>query len=341
MKRCRIQTEDSTMRRLLCFLFVLSHAAPALGFSGFDDDCGCSGQSVVLNDETRDALELWESQQVWDRPTLLASNVSAIIRSDFGDFTSQRVLLDPLREANAMRENLNLFEEIITHSISTASSDTLTIEEKIRRIGIEHMGNHDKKDTMCRQISDPDSIGGKSFIRTLRFKRISFEQVFRLLRCPIRSSDYNLCKKPDAEEPDPSGTPTCGDIFLMAAINPATARTFVYIMDSFKELDREARFLPQVLQCKRKVKFYYEETGVSKTRCLTFREWIKNREVFFIHRYPRDTDSQRAFHELYYAIYHQGSPFHLQPDESPPSRAFCEQYTTLSCQEDLPERNAW
>ena len=336
------------MRRLLCFLFVLSHAVPALGFSGFDDDCGCSGQSVVLNDETRDALEIWESQQVWDRPTLLASNVSAIIRSDFGDFTSQRVLFDPLREANAMRENLNLFEEIITHSISTASSDTLTIEERRRileekriRMGIRHMADHDKKDTMCRQISHPDSIGGKRFIRTLRFKRISFEQIFRLLRCPIKSPNYNLCKRPDAEERDPSGIPYCGDIFLMAAINPATARTFVYIMDSFKELDREARFLPQVLQCKRKVKFYDKEKGTVKTRCLTFREFLKNREVFLIHRYPRDTEAQRAFHELYYAIYHRGSPFHLQPDESPPSRAFCEQYTTLSCQEDLPERNAW
>ena len=328
------------MRRLLCFLFVLSHAVPAFGFSGFDDDCGCSGQSVVLNDETREALEIWESQQVWDRPTLLESNVSAIIRSDFGDFTSQRVLFDPLREANAMRENLNLFEEIITHSISTASSDTLTIEEKRRRIGIRHMADHDKKDTMCRQISHPDSIGGKSFIRTLRFKRISFEQIFRLLRCPIKSSDYNLCKSPDAEERDPSGIPSCGDIFLLAAINPTTAKTFVYIMDSLVELDREARFLPQVLQCKRKVHFYYEETGVSKMRCVTFKEHIKNQILFFYYRYPDDSESRQAFHEIYHDL-DLRKYFDLQPDESPPSRAFCEQYTTLSCQEDLPDRNAW
>ena len=115
------------MRRLLCFFFVFSSLTPAVAVS---DECGCSGQSVVLNDETRDALERWEAKQVWDRPTLLTSNVSAIIRSDFGDFTSQRVLSAPLSAANAMRENLNLFEEITTHSIATASSDTLTIEEE-------------------------------------------------------------------------------------------------------------------------------------------------------------------------------------------------------------------
>ena len=174
----------STMRRLLCFFFVFSSLTPAVAVS---DDCGCSGQSVVLNDETREVLERWEAQQVWDRPTLLTSNVSAIIKSNFGDFTSQRVLSDPLRETNATRGNL--FEEITTHSIATASRKTYTKEEKealLAKARERYITNHKTRALMCRQFlsSDPNLV--REFAETLKLKRISIEKVFLNLRCPHR-----------------------------------------------------------------------------------------------------------------------------------------------------------
>ena len=330
------------MRRLLCFFFVFSSLTPAVAVS---EDCGCSGQSVVLNDETRDALERWEAQQVWDRPTLLASNVSAIIRSDLGYPTSQRVLFAPLSAANTMRENLNLFEEITTHSIATASSDTLTREERIEKILAEryNLTNHRIKSLMCKRFlsSDPELV--REFVEPLKLKRISIEQVFFYLKCPIESEYYTLCQNPnipDDKKRNALDISLCGDIFFLASFYSNSANSLFLIIDDLIEHDREQRFLPKILQCKRLTRtFYNKETDQMETRCLPLVDIVQNNLSYHMIKYPHSTGSIKAFMRTKRAF--NRDYFKLLPDESPPTKEFCQKYANLSCHEDLPDRNAW
>ena len=338
------ETEGSTMRRLLCFFFVFSSLTPAVAVS---DDCGCSGQSVVLNDETRDALERWEAQQVWERPTLLASNVSAIIRSDFGDFTSQRGPSDPLSATNAMGGNL--FEEITTHSIATASSDTLNIEEMRKRIrerlkkrNEQYITNHFTRSLMCKHFLSSDPKRVRRFTETLKSKKISIEQVFLYLRCPIESSHYALCQNssiPDDRKRDGLDLPLCGDIFFLAAFYPAWADSLFIIIKSLIAHDSE-RFLPKILQCKRLTRtFYNKKRDQMETRCLPLIDIAENKLSYRMLKNPDDIASRNAFANITHAF--EKDYFKLLPDESPPTKEFCQKYATLSCHEDLPDRNAW
>ena len=335
------------MRRLLCFFFVFSSLTPAVAVS---DDCGCAGQSVVLNDETRDALERWVAQQVWDRPTLLASNVSAIIRRDLGYPTSQRVLSAPLSAANAMGGNL--FEEITTHSIATASSDTMTIEERrlrerirerLKKRNEQYIENHKTRALMCEQFLSSDPKRVRVFAETLKRKKISFEKVFLNLKCPISSDHYALCQNPtipDDKKRDWLNLPLCGDIFFLAAFYPAAADNLFMIMDALIAHDREQRFLPKILQCKRLTRtFYNKETDQMETRCLPLIDIVENNLSYQIIKYPDARSDITAFVGIMHAF--ERDYFKLLPDESPPTKEFCQKYATLFCHEDLPDRNAW
>ena len=340
------------MRRLLCFFFVFSSLTPAVAVS---DECGCSGQSVVLNDETRDALERWEAQQVWDRPTLLTSNVSAIIRSDLGYPTSQRVLFAPLSASNAMGGNL--LEEITSHSIATTSSDTMTIEERrlrerirerLKKRNEQYIENHKTRALMCKQFLSSDPKRVRIFAETLKRKKISFEKVFLNLKCPISSDRYALCQNPsipDDKKRDALDLPLCGDIFFLAAFYPAAANSLVTIIDALIAHDSE-RFLPKILQCKRLTRsFYNKERDRKGTRCLPLVDIVKNELSYRIIKDPgifsarsdrASIDALSRAEDVFNRDY-----FKLLPDESPPTKEFCQKYATLSCHEDLPDRNAW
>ena len=311
------------MRLFLCFLFVLGSEPSTPTFS---DDCGCAGDAKPF---------------VLDKS---ASNISAIISSDFGYPTSQRVLFGPLSAAHAMRENL--FEEITTHSIATASSDTLTREEmkkKLAELNERYITNHRTRALMCDQFlsSNPNTV--RKFAETLKRKKISLEKVFTNLKCPIESSDYALCQNPsilDDKKRDALGRPFCGDIFFLSAYYPGSADSLFEIIDSLIEHDSQNRFLPKVLQCKRLTRtFYNEETDQMETRCLPLVDIVENTLNYHITYNPDDKISIEAFAAIKHAF--KKDYFKLLPDESPPTKEFCQKYATLSCHEDLPDSNAW
>ena len=318
------------MRLFSCFFFVfssfvVSHSTSALAFS---DDCGCAGDAKPL------ALDK------------SASNVSAIILSDFGYPTSQRVLLAPLSAAQAMRGNL--FEEITAHSIATASSDRKTptkeeIKKMLAKTGERYITNHKTKALMCIQALSSNSDKNKNFAKTLKFKQISLEKVFLNLKCPIRPNDYALCQNPDIpddEKRDALERPLCGDIFFLASFYSTSANSLYTIMDSLIEHDSEKRFLPKILQCKRLTRtFYNEKTDRMETRCLPLVDIAENNLSYTIAKYPNSRTSIEAFAKIKSAF--ERDYFKLMPDESPPTKEFCQKYATLSCHEDLPDSNAW
>ena len=196
---------------------------------------------------------------------------------------------------------------------------------------------------MCKQFlsSKPNEI--REFAKTLKNFQISLEKVFTNLKCPIASSDYPLCQNPsipDDKKRDAMSLPLCGDIFFLSAYYPTSANSLFTIIDSLIEHDREQRFLPKVLQCKRLTRtFYNGETDRMETRCLTLVDIVENNLNYRMTKYPSDKANIEAFAKIRSAF--KRDYFKLLPDESPPTKEFCQKYANLSCHEDLPDSNAW
>ena len=264
------------MRLFVCFFFVfsvLSSPTPA-----FSEDCGCSGQAPELDDNLLEALETWKAQQVWERPSKVASNVSAIIEKHFWRSSQPGVGFDPLNEGNTM--GATLFEEITRNSISTASAiDSVEIARMASRVvasgprddsrGELYVANLEKIERLCTPFTTFTPTKPRNFIRNLKRYQISLEQLFFHLRCPTKSNDYKFCTKANSEKLSGLGHPLCGDLFYMGTVYPIAASTLSVLMDSLIEMDMTIdgkRFLPQIVQCKRLTKRFYNEEKDSRRK---------------------------------------------------------------------------
>ena len=77
-------------------------------------------------------------------------------------------------------------------------------------------------------------------------------------------------RSPMTEKENALDLPLCGDIFFLAAFYPAAADSLFMIIDALIAHDREQRFLPKVLQCKRLTRSFYNKEKRSNGKRAAF-----------------------------------------------------------------------